>query len=112
MHPRLIRSPGSYAVFGGSVRMQIRDDGWRVRYYIAVGQHGAAAPDGFDSRSDWFIHPASSTDTWVFDGQRQLMRLQLINGQLLAQTNQTHPRLLDRAPSLVSRRVRRRYCAA
>lgn len=109
MHPRLIRSPGSYDVFGGSVRMQVRDDGWRVRYFITVGSHGAATPDGFDSCSHWFIHPANSTDTWVYDGQRDLMRLQLIDGQLLAQTTHSDPRLLEHAPALVSSRVRRRY---
>ncbi len=91
--------------------MQVRDDGWRVRYYIAVGSHGAVTALGFDSYSAWFIHPANSTDTWVFDGQEELMRLQLIDGQLLAQTLETDPALLDRAPAVVVTRMRQRAYA-
>jgi hypothetical protein len=91
--------------------MQIRDEGWCVRYYITVGPHAAATLEGFDPRSDWFIHPANSTDTWIFDGHRSLLRIQLIEGQLLAQSMQTDPDLLHRAPQLVSSRVRGRCYA-
>lgn len=106
MHPRLIRAPGAYEIFGGATRVFVDDDGQNISYCIAAGSWGTCSRRNIDPRSGWFIHAANSTDVWIFDGCGGLMRLQWIEEQLSAQTTQTDPKLLGKAPKIVALHVR------